>query len=171
MTMMQFNRLDFNTARFTLRKGVFQIKRVLRQTVRRAIRITGYDLTTYYPEGREFPVDFTSDHITTINAVKSYTLTPPERIYALIEAVRHIARKKIPGSLVECGVWRGGSMMAAAMTLRSLNCCDRDLYLFDTFEGMPKPTTVDVDFSGDSAMAMFSKLQTGDDTSDIALQR
>ncbi len=36
-------------------------------------------------------------------------------------------------------------MMATAVTLMRLGVSDRDLYLFDTFGGMPKPTAEDVD--------------------------
>ncbi len=38
--------------------------------------------------------------------------------------------------------------MAMALTLQKLGVTDRDLYLFDTFTGMTKPTEEDVDFSG-----------------------
>ena len=60
-------------------------------------------------------------------------------------------------------------MMAVALTLRNLGCTDRDLYLFDTFAGMPKPQNVDVDFNGYSAMPLFTSAQTGEDTSDFCL--
>lgn len=58
-------------------------------------------------------------------------------------------------------------MMAVGLTLRNLNCNSRDLYLFDTFEGMPKPGNVDVDINGQSAMPMFRSTQTGEDSSDF----
>ena len=77
-------------------------------------------------------------------------MTSPERVHALIEAVRYVTRRRIPGAIVECGVWRGGSMMAAARTLLSLGSTDRDLYLFDTFEGMSAPSEADVDLAGDA---------------------
>lgn len=115
----------------------------------------------------EFPSDFTPHHISIINAVKNHTMTYPESIFSLIEAVHYITRRNIPGSIVECGVWRGGSMMAAALTLQSLNVRDRDLHLFDTFEGMPKPQDVDIDMYGNSAMPMFAERQIGEDVSDF----
>ena len=43
----------------------------------------------------------------------------------------------MPGAVVECGVWRGGSMQAVARTLLARGVTDRDLHLFDTFDGMP----------------------------------
>ena len=94
-------------------------------------------------------------------------MTSPERIFSLIEAVRYITQRNIPGSIVECGVWRGGSMMAAALTLGGLNVRDRELHLFDTFEGMPKPQDVDVDVRGNSAMPAWMHTQIEGDTSDF----
>jgi len=66
-------------------------------------------------------------------------MTSPERIYALIESVSYIVKNKIPGDILECGVWKGGSMMAVAETLLRLGNKEKHLYLFDTFEGMTKP--------------------------------
>jgi predicted O-methyltransferase YrrM len=71
--------------------------------------------------------------------VKAFTMTSPERIMALCEAVKYVAARGIAGDIVECGVWRGGSSMAAALMLAALGKSDRDLYLFDTFEGMSAP--------------------------------
>jgi hypothetical protein len=51
---------------------------------------------------------------------------------------------EIPGAIVERGVWRGGSVLAVARTLLELGATDRELYLFDTFEGMPEQTMKDV---------------------------
>jgi hypothetical protein len=70
-------------------------------------------------------------------------MTSVERLIALIDACRYIARYEIPGDVVECGVWRGGSMMAAALTLREVDSV-RGLHLFDTFEGMTPPSDADV---------------------------
>jgi O-methyltransferase len=80
----------------------------------------------------------------TIKAVRRHTMTTPRRIAALCDGVEHVVRADVPGAVVECGVWKGGSMMAAALTLLRLGASDRDLYLFDTFQGMPPPTQEDV---------------------------
>lgn len=52
----------------------------------------------------------------------------------------------IEGSFVECGVWKGGSAMCAALTFMKYNTSNlyRDFYLYDTFEGMPEPEVQDV---------------------------
>jgi hypothetical protein len=70
-------------------------------------------------------------------------MTSAERVFALRRSVRRVVAEGIPGAVVECGVWRGGSMLAAALTLAELGDTTRDLYLFDTFTGMPEPTEQD----------------------------
>src|SRR5580658_6548324 len=112
-------------------------RHALKRGLKRTARLVGYDIVKYHSEPfarRAHPQDFAPHHISILTEVGPYTLTSPERIFSLIEAVSHVARRKIPGAIVECGVWRGGSMMAAALTLRGMDCLDRDLYLFDTFQ-------------------------------------
>ncbi|MBA4197791.1 MAG: macrocin O-methyltransferase [Chitinophaga sp.] len=92
-----------------------------------------------------FPPDFEDFHKNIINKVRPYTMTSNERLYGLIEAVKYIIENKIEGDIVECGVWKGGSMMAIAETLKQLGDTNRQLFLYDTFAGMTAPTEEDVD--------------------------
>jgi len=85
------------------------------------------------------PGDYDETAQVIIRAVKPYTMTSAEKLNALILATKYVVQHDIPGAIVECGVWRGGSMQAVARTLLKLGRTDRDLYLFDTFEGMPPP--------------------------------
>jgi len=79
-----------------------------------------------------------------------FTMTSIERMYALWQAVEYIARARVPGDVVECGVWRGGSSMLAALAL--LHTCDkRPMWLYDTYEGMPAPSERDRQWNGKSA--------------------
>jgi hypothetical protein len=106
-----------------------------------------------------FPPDYHSDDIEIIRAVAPYTMTSTERIHALITAVRHIVGSGIPGDLVECGVWKGGSVMAMALTLLQLQNQDRALYLFDTFSGMTAPSDRDVDYLGQPAQTILEDVR------------
>ncbi|MCC6138367.1 MAG: class I SAM-dependent methyltransferase [Bdellovibrionaceae bacterium] len=118
----------------------------------------GYQLQKYDPNW--LPVDFTHEDREVFEFVKPYTLTSPERIISLRQAVKHIVDNRLEGSFVECGVWRGGSMMAVAKTLLYLNEKNRDLFLFDTYEGMSEPTALDVDHKGESATENWQTLNT-----------
>ncbi|MFC8077051.1 TylF/MycF/NovP-related O-methyltransferase [Streptomyces sp. NPDC057307] len=103
------------------------------------------------PKPAALPADYDDGAKEIIRAVKPFTMTSPERLNAFILATRHVVRHNIPGDIVECGVWRGGSMQACAKTLLALGETDRDLHLFDTFEGMPPPTAEDLRRDGKSA--------------------
>lgn len=92
-----------------------------------------------------------------IEQCKDYTMTSPERLLSVIESVRYIVKNNIPGDLVECGVWKGGSSMAAALTLHSLDTFDRKIYLYDTYQGMTEPTDRDKDNSGKSASQLLKE--------------
>lgn len=85
---------------------------------------------------------------------KPYTMTNWPRMYSLYQSVKYIVNNKIPGSFVECGVWRGGSARVIMETLNKLNVSDRDLYLYDTYEGFDVLDIVDedVDYKGKKAI-------------------
>ncbi|MBM7442833.1 hypothetical protein JOC24_006278 [Streptomyces sp. HB132] len=103
----------------------------------------------------QLPADYDDEAKDIIRAVKPYTMTSPERLNAFVLATRHIVRHGIPGDIVECGVWRGGSMQACAKTLLSLGETGRDLYLFDTYEGMTPPTDEDLRRDGRPARELL----------------
>jgi O-methyltransferase len=128
----------------------------LKMRTKEVLRSFGLDLV-HFP-----PVDFRSDETEIFQAVRPLTMTSPERVYVLIQAVRYLTRAAIPGAIVECGVWRGGSMAAVARTLLQLKDTSRDLYLFDTFRGMTEPTAEDVDFSGAHASKVQADWVGGD---------
>jgi hypothetical protein len=99
--------------------------------------------------------------MSTVNFIASgnYSLTPPERIGVLIDAVRYLHHARTPGSVVECGVWRGGSMMAAARTLIQCDEVSRELWLYDTYTGMSEPSDSDSDLHGHSAEDVLVRIE------------
>jgi hypothetical protein len=76
------------------------------------------------------------------------TMTGVLRLEATVEAVRYCVARDVQGALVECGVWRGGSLLAMLLTLRELGVGDRHVYGFDTFTGMTEPTEHDTSVDG-----------------------
>jgi O-methyltransferase len=103
--------------------------------------------------------DFDSAFAGVYSRCVPYTMTSPERMYALWTAVRHVCRQHIPGDLVECGVWRGGSSMVAALALVHESDSERRLWLYDTFEGMNQPTGRDVAIDGTRAAEHWDELR------------
>jgi O-methyltransferase len=99
-------------------------------------------------DGANPPMDFGEEFGSLLREVGPYTMTSPERVHALWEAVNYVVERPVAGAIVECGVWRGGSMMAVARTLLRRDRRDRHLYLFDTFSGMVPPGELDERFDG-----------------------
>jgi O-methyltransferase len=114
------------------------------------------------PKADSFPRDYDEDFCEIIRAVRPYTMTGNDKLHALIAATKYVSRYDVPGDVVEFGVWRGGGMKAAALTLEAAEDFSRDLYLFDTFEGMTAPTDKDVRFDGAPAAGLLET--SGKDT-------
>jgi O-methyltransferase len=127
-------------------------------------RLRGEDNTHAANEQHAFPFDFDEADKELYRRVDPYTMTTPPRVYALVRAVEYVASRDVPGAIVECGVWRGGSMMAAALTLRRVGAANRNLYLYDTFAGMPPPSEADTTRSGERAADLLAQ---NDETSHI----
>ena len=112
------------------------MRSTLAYRVHRAIRRLGYEL-------RRPTAGLHAAEVGLYNRVCRFTGTTPARVVGLVDAVKYVTKNRVPGSIVECGVWRGGSIMAVAWTLLELGDTSRDIYLFDTFEGMSEPTDKD----------------------------
>lgn len=110
----------------------------VRDRAKRALRRAGLDVDRIV-----FGDGLAESDRATVKAVERFTMTSPARIAAVCDAVRYLVRSRIEGDMVECGVWRGGSMMAVARTLIDEGAPDRRLFLYDTYAGMTEPTAVD----------------------------
>lgn len=101
--------------------------------------------------------DFEQEFVTILEKCLPYTMTSAERLYSVYQAINYIENAKIEGSIVECGVWRGGSTMCALYQLNNLKSNSRQVFLYDTFEGMSEPTDKDKDVLGEAAKKQLNQ--------------
>jgi O-methyltransferase len=130
---------------------------MIKAAIHKGFRMFGLDIVRLRHREASYPPDFGRDDVRIIQEVRPWTMTSAERIYTLIQAVRYISANAIAGAIVECGVWKGGSMAAIAKALLQLKDVTRDLYLFDTFKGMTEPSARDIDYSGKRASTVLSE--------------
>jgi O-methyltransferase len=69
---------------------------------------------------------------------EGYTMLLSSRARNLLELAERVEAAGIPGALVDCGVWNGGSTMMLSSAAPS-----RQVWAFDSFEGVPEPAEVD----------------------------
>jgi O-methyltransferase len=123
----------------------------VKRLIKGALRKIGYELVRRQsepPSGFDNLADLPEEQRRIISLVRPFTLTGVDRLAALVGAVGYLTENGFAGDIAECGVWRGGSMMAIASTLLALGDRTRTLYLYDTFEGMSPPTEQDKNLAG-----------------------
>lgn len=96
------------------------------------------------------------DKDTFLNIVKPYTMTTEVRIKSLFDSLEHIRINNLDGDLVECGVWQGGNILGIISYLDYYKI-HRKIWLYDTFEGMVKPTSYDVDYNNNNGEEWIGK--------------
>ncbi len=121
---------------------------MINKIVRSTLQKFGYDIIK---KTEEVETDRTTAEFKEIyQKVRPYTMTSIDRIWSLHNAIKYVHKNKIEGDIVECGVWRGGSSMVSALTLLKHADVQRNIYMYDTYEGMSEPTGEDVSVHGDT---------------------
>ena len=125
-----------------------QIEKTMRLVIRREgltlkqrLWVVPYSWWTARPSGWELRHPRTTvaaDRLCRELRFNFYTMLEVRRGRTLMALARSADRRGVPGAVVDCGVWNGGSSV-----LMSTGAPSRDVWLFDSFEGMPQPTEND----------------------------
>jgi O-methyltransferase len=67
------------------------------------------------------------------------TLIGLKRLDNLQDCIETVLRDRVPGDLIETGVWRGGACIFMRAVLAAHGITDRQVFAADSFEGLPKP--------------------------------
>ena len=93
-----------------------------------------------------------------MNKVRSYSMASSQRLKSLLDAVTYVSNNNINGDIIECGVWKGGGLMAITEKLKFYHDLNRIVWAFDTFEGMTVPEDHDVDLNDIKASVLLDEL-------------
>ena len=72
-----------------------------------------------------------------------HTMIGRQRLDNVHSCLDTIRQEDIAGDLVECGVWRGGTVIFMRGYLAAYDVQDRTVIAADSFAGLPKPSAVD----------------------------
>src|SRR4051812_20295782 len=86
----------------------------------------------------------TDEFLQLYETVHAYTMVGKQRLSSLFNLAKEVCARGIAGNFVECGVAAGGSSALLASVINRYSREPRRLFAFDTFEGMPEPTSQDV---------------------------
>jgi O-methyltransferase len=120
-------------AGYSLAKG-FALPLVRRQAVRSGAHELAFPIATYAPWRSD------SEFRTVYDAVRRHTLVDVWRCHELWSILAEL--REVPGSILEVGVWRGGTGALLAARAAGLGIEDR-VYLCDTWRGVVKADEVD----------------------------
>lgn len=78
------------------------------------------------PEGRDWPPT-------------AETMIGTARLDNVVRCCVQAVQEKVPGDLIETGVWRGGATILMRGVLAALDDTERTVWVADSFEGLPVP--------------------------------
>ena len=137
-------------------------KTALRRLVDYGLYRLGYRLVGL--RQREMPVELSPRDREIYDYVvgRKLTMVTHEGLLNAMLACRYVEENGISGDVVECGVWRGGTAIAAALVLEALGS-KRKIWLYDTFAGMAAPKEADVRVdTGQAAASKHASMQRQD---------
>ena len=82
-----------------------------------------------------------------------------------IDILNTIKKKRAQGDFVECGVYKGISLVFFQKYIEINNLENIKIYGFDTFEGIPEPSNEDIDIHGLSMKDTFEKYKINKESS------
>ena len=101
--------------------------------LKRALALKGLELVrrlSHDParrrQGRDWPAE-------------AETMIGTGRLDHLRSCVTEVIERRVPGDLIETGVWRGGAAILMRAVLRAYGEADRKVWVADSFQGLPPP--------------------------------
>jgi O-methyltransferase len=94
-----------------------------------AVRVTA-DSEQMRAEGKDWPLF-------------GQTMVGFDRLDNLRNCIETVIADDVPGDIIETGVWRGGASIYARGVLKAHDVTDRNVWVADSFEGLPPPNPED----------------------------
>jgi hypothetical protein len=118
----------------------------MKNLIKKLFNLAGLDLVRYSSPlernlniGERLGYELEDEATECIHLVKNNTMLSKRSLVTLYQQVAYCEENKIPGSFVECGVWKGGAMGMMALANLRKGETRRHLHLFDAFQEICEP--------------------------------
>jgi len=101
--------------------------------IKRAVGVKGLEIV------RPFKLDLAKREEGLDWPPEAETMVGMKRLNNVQECVTDVLRSGVPGDILETGVWRGGCCIFMKAILAAYGDTTRNVWLADSFEGLPKP--------------------------------
>ena len=88
----------------------------------------------------------------------AHTMIGLKRLQNIQMCVEDVLARNIEGDLIETGVWRGGATIFMRAILKAWGIEDRNVWVADSFEGLPPPNATQYPEDANSRFHMFKQL-------------
>lgn len=123
----------FAKLRFTRKRYLDLMQSCLTGTIYDDLPLPALGQKNYDAQLREYGWDWPS---------KAHTMIGVRRLSNVRILVENIIVNRVPGDLIETGVWRGGACIMMRAVLEIYGIKNRQVWLADSFEGLPTPNPV-----------------------------
>jgi len=125
----------------------------------------GYNVSKINELENKIPIEASNFEINLINQVKEFSMCDYKNLYLSTQVAKYVKEKNIEGDVVECGVWKGGNLMIFNSLIKFYEM-KKQIFAYDTFEGMTKPSNIDLDFKGNLANDLLAKTKVYSNNND-----
>jgi hypothetical protein len=136
----------------------------MKKLIKKIIKIFGYEIISnndWLRKNENYIAEISKKESTILNNIKDYTMTSIPSQWSLIQSINHVIRNNVEGSFVECGIFRGGNIILMSKLLEE-HGIEKNIFAYDTFEGMPLPGIDDLDLRGNSSIDKFLELKNSE---------
>lgn len=144
----------------------FKIKNFIKKNIKKILLFFNLKVTKINKNSENFPIEAEDKIKEFINCSRKFSMTGRERMYLLSQAVLNTKNNNLDGDFVECGVWRGGNILLFKL-LNDFYNLNKNIFAYDTYEGMTPPQDIDITSSGVSAETLMKNTKKKDEKHNI----
>jgi len=108
----------------------------LKKILKKAFLYFGYEVkrkNNFFDRYHDYIVELTKEESEEIEKFKEICLVSKLNLWSILQSIKYISYNKIPGDIVECGIYNGNTLSLLGKLINKYNL-DKKIWGYDTFE-------------------------------------